>query len=532
MAQIMAGWNTFVSQTPTMKSLSISARLWLPPLVVAGMLLLVEGWSVLHTRADIDQARADMAAQLDKIDKTTQWAGLTEANAARALAVLNSADAGLGARLKAEIEATSARISALQKAVEASATAADEVAALAKVGQARTVYIDLRKQLGAARSAGTEVSATQLSSLREALNTYIGAQRETVALQYRHADAIAEATASRQRRTVTAVGATLLGLAALLVISTALTARAILRPLRHALEATSRIAGGDLSDQTTSTRQDEIGDLMRGLAHMTRSLRTLVRNVRAGAASMETASAEIAVGNADLSRRTELAAGSLQETAASMTQLSSTVQHSTDAAAQAHQLVTSAAEAATRGGTVVARVVNNMDEITASSRRIGDITGVIDGIAFQTNILALNAAVEAARAGEQGRGFAVVASEVRSLAQRSAEAAREIKVLIGASVTTVDQGAQLVRDAGSTIHELVASVRQVSEIITHITAASSEQNQGIHQIGQALAQLEEATQQNAALVEQSAAAADSLRDESHRLSEAVHKFRIEGEVRA
>jgi methyl-accepting chemotaxis protein len=208
------------------------------------------------------------------------------------------------------------------------------------------------------------------------------------------------------------------------------------------------------------------------------------------------------------------------------------VQHSTDAAAQAHQLVTSAAEAATRGGTVVARVVNNMDEITASSRRIGDITGVIDGIAFQTNILALNAAVEAARAGEQGRGFAVVASEVRSLAQRSAEAAREIKVLIGASVTTVDQGAQLVRDAGSTIHELVASVRQVSEIITHITAASSEQNQGIHQIGQALAQLEEATQQNAALVEQSAAAADSLRDESHRLSEAVHKFRIEGEVRA
>ena len=512
-----------------MKSLSISARLWLPPLVVAGLLLLVEGWSVFHTRAEIDAARTDIATQLDKIDKTTQWAGLTEANAARALAVLNSSDTGLGERLKPEIEATSARISTLQKTVEASATADDEVAALAKVGQARKVYIDLRKQLAAARSAGTAVSEAELSRLRDVLNTYIAAQRDTVALHYRHADAIAETSAARQRQTVTVVGATLLALSVLLVVSTALTARAILRPLRHALEATHRIAGGNLSDQHTSDRQDEIGDLMRGLAHMTRSLRTLVQDVRAGAASMESASAEIALGNADLSRRTELAASSLQETAASMTELTSTVQHSTESATQAHQLVTSAADAATRGGAVVAQVVQNMDEITASSRRIGDITGVIDGIAFQTNILALNAAVEAARAGEQGRGFAVVASEVRSLAQRSAEAAREIKTLIGASVTTVDQGAQLVREAGSTIHDLVASVRHVSEIITHITAASSEQNQGIQQIGQALNQLEVATQQNAALVEQSAAAADRLRDESQRLNQTVQKFRIKAD---
>jgi methyl-accepting chemotaxis protein len=515
-----------------MKSLSISARLWLPPLVVAGMLLLVEGWSVLHSRAEIDMARTDLATQLDKIGKTTQWVGLTEANAARALAVLNSTDAGLGARMKPDIEATSARISTLQQAVEAQSTLPDEVAALAKVGQARKTYIDLRKQLGTARSAGTEVSEAQLTGLREALGTYIGAQREVVTLQYRHADAIAEATAARQRLTVTAVGATLLGLAVMLMVSTALTARAILHPLQRALDATGRIADGDLSDQATSTRQDEVGDLLRGLSHMTRALRALVRDVRAGAASMQTASAEIAVGNADLSRRTEQTAGSLQETAASMTQLSSTVQHSTAAAAQAHQLVTSAAEAATRGGAVVQQVVQNMDDITASSRRIGDITGVIDGIAFQTNILALNAAVEAARAGEQGRGFAVVASEVRSLAHRSAEAAREIKSLIGASVTAVDQGAQLVRDAGSTIDELVASVRHVSEIIGRITAASSEQSLGICQISQALTQLEEATQQNAALVEQSAAAASSLRDESQHLSNAVHKFRIEGTASA
>jgi methyl-accepting chemotaxis protein len=509
-----------------MKSLSISARLWLPPLIVTG-LLLVESWAVLYSHAQIEVTRTALATQFDKLDKTTQWAGLTEANAAHALAALGSSDAGLGARLKPEIEATSARISTLQKTVEAQSTLPEEVAALEKVGQARKVYVDLRKQLGAARSAGTAVPETEMARLRDSLAAYIGAQRETVALQFRQASTIAEHSATQQRQTVTVVGAVMLGLAALLVVSTLLTARAILRPVRQVLEATGRIAGGDLGYRTDTARQDEMGDLMRGLAHMAAALRVLVHDVRSGASSMQTASAEIAVGNADLSRRTEMTAGSLQETAASMSQLTSTVQNSADAAVQAHQLVATAAETATRGGAVVARVVQNMDEITASSRRIGDITGVIDGIAFQTNILALNAAVEAARAGEQGRGFAVVASEVRSLAQRSAEAAREIKSLISASVTTVDHGAQLVRDAGSTISELVTAVRQVSDIIARITTASDEQNLGIRQIGVALRQLEDATQQNAALVEQSSAAADSLRDESQRLSDAVHKFQIE-----
>ncbi|MEX8496079.1 methyl-accepting chemotaxis protein [Sphaerotilus sp.] len=515
-----------------MKSLSISTRLWLPPLLVTGLLLMVEGWAVLHSRAEIENARAAMAAQFDKLDKTTQWAGLTEANAARALAALNSTDAGLGARLKPEIEATSARISTLQQTVEAQSTLPEEVTALEKVSQARKAYVDLRKQLGTARTAGTDVPEAEMSRLRGALAAYIGAQREAVSLQFHQADTIAERTFTQQSQTVAVVGVVMLGLAALLMTSTLLTARAILQPVQQVLEATNRIAGGDLGLQGDTSRQDEMGDMMRGLAHMVAALRTLVRDVRSGAVSMQSASAEIAVGNADLSRRTELAAGNLQETAASMSQLTSTVQNSTDAALQAHQLVTAVAEAATRGGSVVARVVQNMDEITASSRRIGDITGVIDGIAFQTNILALNAAVEAARAGEQGRGFAVVASEVRSLAQRSAEAAREIRSLIAASFTTVDHGAQLVRDAGSTISELVASVRQVSDIIGRITTASDEQNLGIRQIGQALQQLDDATQQNAALVEQSAAAADNLRDESLRLSEAVHKFRIEEPAQA
>jgi len=512
-----------------MKSLTISARLWLPPLVVTVLLLAVEGGAMLHTQDKIESAHSAMAVQLDKIDKTTQWAGLTEANAARALAVLNSTDTALGARLKPEIDATSARISELQKAIEAESTQPDEAAALAKVGQARKTYIDLRKQLSTARSTGAEVPEAELTRLREVLTAYITAQRDAVALQYRQAAAAADSAAADQRQTVLAIGGLMLVLAALLLGSTLLTRRAILTPLQEALAATNRIANGDLGDAPTpSTRHDEFGELMRGLAHMTAALRALVGDVRTGAASMQTASAEIAVGNSDLSRRTEMAASSLQETAASMTQLTTTVQNSADAANQARQLVTAAADTATRGGEVVGRVVQNMDEITASSRRIGDITSVIDGIAFQTNILALNAAVEAARAGEQGRGFAVVASEVRSLAQRSAEAAREIKSLIGNSVTTVEQGSQLVRDAGSTIGELVSAVQHVSTIIERISATADEQNLGIRQIGVAITQLEEATQQNAALVEQSAAAADSLRDESQRLSDAVHKFRIEG----
>jgi methyl-accepting chemotaxis protein len=296
--------------------------------------------------------------------------------------------------------------------------------------------------------------------------------------------------------------------------------------LRRVLQSIERIAAGDLTVRVDTDRQDEIGDLMHGLDTMTTSLRHLVGEVRSGATGMQIASAEIATGNADLSNRTEQTAGSLQETAGSMSQLTSTVQQSAEAAAQANQLASSAADAAQRGGQVVSQVVSNMDEIANSSRKIGDIIGVIDGIAFQTNILALNAAVEAARAGEQGRGFAVVAGEVRALAQRSAGAAREIKSLIGASMTTVEHGSKLVQDAGSTMTELVASVRRVSDIIGEITASATEQNDGIRQVNQAVTRLDEMTQQNAALVEESAAAADSLREQAQRLNGLVQKFEI------
>jgi methyl-accepting chemotaxis protein len=310
-----------------------------------------------------------------------------------------------------------------------------------------------------------------------------------------------------------------------------LTLRAVAKPLERAVKVAERIAEGDLgSTVDVGTRQDEIGRLMQAVASMQDRLRALVGEIRQTADSIQVASAEVATGNTDLSQRTEQAASNLQQTASSMEQLTGTVRQSADAASQANQLAASAAEVAQRGGQVVAQVVTTMDAINASSKKISDIIGVIDGIAFQTNILALNAAVEAARAGEQGRGFAVVAGEVRSLAQRSAEAAREIKSLIGNSVDKVETGSRLVTDAGATMNEIVASVQRVTDIIGEITAASAEQSQGLGTINGAVTQLDQMTQQNAALVEESAAAAESLREQAGRLAGLVGMFRLKGEA--
>jgi methyl-accepting chemotaxis protein len=314
----------------------------------------------------------------------------------------------------------------------------------------------------------------------------------------------------------------LLGIA---VVAT-FTIRSLLRPLADVERSMRLIAEGDLATPVPAARGDEIGRMIVALSAMHRRLHEMVTQVRNATDSITTASTEIASGNLDLSSRTEEAASSLQQTASSMEQLTGTVKQSADSARQANQLASSAADVAQRGGSVVRQVVTTMDEINTSSRKIADIIGVIDGIAFQTNILALNAAVEAARAGEQGRGFAVVASEVRSLAQRSADAAKEIKALIGTSVDKVATGAKLVADAGSTMNEIVASVQRVSDIIGEITAAASEQSDGIGQVNTAVSQLDQVTQQNAALVEQSAAAADSLKDQAARLAQVVGTFRL------
>lgn len=296
------------------------------------------------------------------------------------------------------------------------------------------------------------------------------------------------------------------------------------RPIGEAVKMARTIASGDLSSTSAPRNQDEGGQLLTALQDMNESLADIVQRVRRGADGMATATSQIAAGNMDLSTRTEQQASALEQTAASMEELADTVKHNFASGSHASELAISAVEVATRGGTVVAKVVSTMEAIQRSSNEISDIIGLIDGIAFQTNILALNAAVEAARAGEQGRGFAVVASEVRSLAGRSAAAAKQIKDLIGVSVTNVNEGCKLVQQAGSTMDEIVVGVRRVADLMREVTAASQDQTSGISQVNQAVGQMDQVTQQNAALVEEAAAAAQSLEHQAKSLLQTVNVF--------
>ncbi len=305
--------------------------------------------------------------------------------------------------------------------------------------------------------------------------------------------------------------------------------RSIVRPLEEAIYIAETVTSGDLSQEFSTERGGEFGRLLLSMGEMEDTLTDLVTRIKASADLILVASKEIASGNQDLSSRTEEQASSLEETAASMEELTSTVKQNADNARQANQLAVSASNVAVRGGSVVSQVVDTMGSINASSRKIVDIIGVIDGIAFQTNILALNAAVEAARAGEQGRGFAVVAAEVRNLAQRSAAAAKEIKVLIDDSVEKVEAGGKQVSEAGKTMDEIVDSVKRVTDIMAEITAASQEQTSGIEQINQAITQMDQVTQQNAALVEEAAAAAASLQEQASGLSQVVSVFKLDDE---
>jgi methyl-accepting chemotaxis protein len=511
----------------TMKRLGISFRLWLPTLVTAAVLLAITLGSTWRTFSALAQEQAAQTEQRDKVEMALKWSGQTHANAARTMAGLMGSDLGLAAQLKPEMDATSARISELQKKIEAQATSEEEKAILAEIAKTRGVYIAARNDAAKARSGGADITP-QLATVRRDLDAYLAAQQRFVELQAQRAVDLAARVEQARTLDITVMAFILAAVVVMLLLSTWLMTRSIVPPLKSALEATQRIGAGDLSVQVEAgERSDEIGDLLRGLNQMVVSLRQLVQDVRASAENIKTAATEIAEGNQSLSHRTEETASNLQETASTMEELTATVRNSSEAASTANQLAQSAAEVAQSGGQVVGQVVDSMGRIHQSSGRIADIIGVIDGIAFQTNILALNAAVEAARAGEQGRGFAVVASEVRSLAQRSAEAAKEIKSLIGASVSEVDAGSGLVGRAGTTMQDVVASVRRVTDVLGEVSTSAREQSQSIAQVNVAVSQLDTMTQQNSALVEESAAAAASLQEQAQRLAAMVETFRLE-----
>ena len=444
---------------------------------------------------------------------------------------VNNDDVAYKTDSEKQLEQLQRRLAERKKAYEPLLSSDEERRLYAQLLQERERYQQLSQQVLALSRQGEKEKAQAVLG-GESLKLYNDSSNTLDLLVKLNSDAAVQE--SRNAEAVYGRSVVVLSVAALAAVLLAVLAglwltRSIRTPLAHAVDAADRVANGDLGGSIHIDRHDETGLLLGALQRMQSSLVQTVRSVRQNAEGVASASAQIASGNADLSSRTEEQASALEQTAASMEELGSTVRQNADNARQANQLALNASSVARRGGDVVAEAVETMKGINDSSRRIGDIIGVIDGIAFQTNILALNAAVEAARAGEQGRGFAVVASEVRSLAQRSAEAAKEIKALIGRSVEQVEQGTVLVDEAGKTMGEIVASIQRVSDIVAEITSASVEQSSGIGQVGEAVSQMDQVTQQNAALVEESAAAAESLKGQAQKLVQAVAVFKLSHE---
>ncbi len=477
------------------------------------------------------QELADTTHQLTTTDNerlraAVKWHNAVEENWLRAQTALLDANRDNIKTWQEDIKKTSESAESARQVIVELLTAGEGINLLKEVDAAREAYRTAREELLERRKAQEDIADALVHNLKPKAQTYIAAlarmeERQSVLYEQTRHEAAEKAAQGRMILIVGAVLALLLGI----FLSYVLT-RSITVPLQLAAQRAGQIAEGDLTQPIVVHGRDEAARLLDTLQHMQDNLAQLVSGVRANAESVAIASAEISQGNNNLSARTEQQASALEETAASMEELGSTVRQNADNARQANHLAMNASSVAMQGGQVVAEVVDTMKGINDSSRKIADIIGVIDGIAFQTNILALNAAVEAARAGEQGRGFAVVAGEVRSLAQRSAEAAKEIKALITASVERVEQGTHLVDKAGETMTEVVTAIRRVTDIMGEISAASSEQSAGVSQVGEAITQMDHATQQNAALVEESAAAADSLKTQAAQLVQAVAVFRL------
>ncbi|KMJ91521.1 chemotaxis protein [Achromobacter xylosoxidans] len=509
-------------------NLSIGTRLTLGFGTVLALLLALTGLSqyeLTHiggiNRAITEQAWAKANA-INIIDVTTR------ANARANLELIVNTDPRTAETLFARIDTNRKTIDQALETLRPLFRTEDERQKLRLLEDVRGRYVKSFQGVGALLKRGERDAARQ-RLLEETLPLLDGLQDRVIEISRIQSAEMVDAGADSQR-VIDNAGMLNLILSGLAIVLGGLFAwrvsKSITAPLAQAVSVAETVARGDLGQPILAVTRDETGRLLRALHDMQDKLAGAVRTIRAGSETISSAAGQIAAGNTDLSSRTEEQAASLEETAASMEELASTVKQNADNARQANQLAASASEVAQRGGAVVSAVVSTMGDISASSRKISEIVSVIDGIAFQTNILALNAAVEAARAGEQGKGFAVVAGEVRSLAQRSAQAAREVKTLIEASVSKVAEGAGQAENAGTTMQEVVASVKRVTDIMGEIAAASQEQASGIEQVNRAVSQMDEVTQQNAALVEEAAAAAGSMQDQAHALVRAVGVFRL------